>query len=144
VPAGEGGGARALKRRAEPAKARSAVAGLRQVAESLSPRDSEGRLCQVYERWIYSAVLCFALDTTEQDFHYSYSVFQGEYSRSLRFRSGAEINQAFQRLIERVRGALQLKDGLHLTRAPTTPPPAQAPPAAAGAKGGGRARETCV
>jgi hypothetical protein len=107
----------------------------------LESKSSEGRLRQVCERWIYSAVLCFALDTTEQeqtDFHYSYSVFQGEYSRSLRFRSGAEINQAFRR------GALQLKDGLHLIRAPTTPAPAQAPPAAAGAKGGGRARETCV
>lgn len=90
----------------------SNAAGLGQIAETLSSKSSEGRLRQVCERWIYSAVLCFALDTTEQeqtDFHYSYSVFQGEYSRNLRFGSGAEMDQAFQRLIERVRGALQLK-----------------------------------
>lgn len=90
----------------------SNAAGLGQIAETLSSESSVGRLLQVCERWIYSAVLCFALDTTEQqrtDFHYSYSVFQGEYSRNLRFGSGAEMDQVFQRLIDRVRGALQLK-----------------------------------
>jgi len=39
----------------------------------------------------------------------SYSLFQGEYSRNLRFRHGGEMDQVFQRLIDRVRGSLQLK-----------------------------------
>ena len=38
------------------------------VAETLSsPESSVGRLVQAPERWIYSAVLCFALDVADQE-----------------------------------------------------------------------------
>lgn len=88
------------------------AAGLHEIAETLSSDSSEGRLVQVCERWIYSAVLCFVLDTREQErtgFQYSYSVYQAEYSRNLLFRSGREMDQVFQRLIDRVRGPLQVQ-----------------------------------
>jgi DNA-binding transcriptional ArsR family regulator len=90
----------------------SNAAGLGQIAETLSSESSVGRLLQVCERWIYSAVLCFAVDIADQertDFQYSYSIYQAEYSRNLLFRHGAEMDQLFQRLIDRVRGRLQLK-----------------------------------
>jgi len=90
----------------------SDAAGLEQIAETSSSESSKGRLLQVCERWIYSAVLCFAVDTADQertDFRYDYSVYQAEYSRNLRFRSGREMDQVFQRLIDRVRGPLQIK-----------------------------------
>jgi len=90
----------------------SNAAGLEQIAETLSSASSVGRLLQVCERWIYSAVLCFAVDSADQertDIQYSYSVFQGEYSRNLQFRRGGEMDQVFQRLIDRVRGSLQIK-----------------------------------
>jgi hypothetical protein len=91
----------------------SDAAGLEQIAEtSSSGVGSEGRLLQVCERWIYSAVLCFAVETADQErtgFRYSYSIYQGEYSRNLLFRSGAEMDQLFQRLIDRVRGRLDIR-----------------------------------
>ena len=91
----------------------SDAAGLEQIAETLSSdASSEGRLLQVCERWIYSAVLCFAVEIADQErtnFCYSYSVYQAEYSRNLLFRSGAEMQQVFQRLIDHVRGRLELK-----------------------------------
>ena len=91
----------------------SDAAGLEQIAETLSSDESsEGRLLQVCERWIYSAVLCFAVESADQertDFCYSYSIYQAEYSRNLLFRHGAEMDQVFQRLIDRVRGHIQLK-----------------------------------
>jgi hypothetical protein len=90
----------------------SNAAGLEQIAETLSSTSSAGRLLQVCERWIYSAVLCFAVETADQertDIRYSYSIYQGEYSRTLLFRRGAEMDQVFQRLIDRVRGSLQLQ-----------------------------------
>lgn len=90
----------------------SDAAGLEEIAETLSSESSVGRLLQVCERWIYSAVLCFAVDTADQErtgFRYSYSVFQGEYSRNLLFRRGGEMDQVFQRLIDRVRGPLHVR-----------------------------------
>ena len=90
----------------------SNAAGLEQIAETLSSESSVGRLLQVCERWIYSAVLCFAVDIADQertDIWYSYSVYQGEYSRNLLFRRGSEMDQLCQRVIDRVRGRVQLK-----------------------------------
>jgi hypothetical protein len=91
----------------------SNAAGLEQIAETLSSDESSaGRLFQACERWIYSAVLCFAVESVDQertDFRYSYSVYQAEYSRNLLFRSGAEMDQVFQRLIDRVRGRMDVK-----------------------------------
>lgn len=83
------------------------------VADTLSsPTSSIGRLVQAPERWIYSAVLCFAMDIADQErtgFRYHYSLFQAEYSRNLLFRSGRQMDQLFDGLIDRVRGPLDLR-----------------------------------
>jgi hypothetical protein len=73
---------------------------------------SVGRLVQVCERWIYSSCLCFALDLDEQQkcgFHYSYSVYQAEYSRNLLFIRGTTMEQIFQSIIDRTRAPLNIK-----------------------------------
>jgi len=85
--------------------------GLNQVADTLRSPNAAGLLKKVCERWIYSACLCFALDREEQDrsgFHYEYSSFQIEYSRNLQFRTGAQMEQVFQSLIDRTRAPLDL------------------------------------
>lgn len=86
--------------------------GLGLVADALSSSESSvGRLVQVSERWIYSAVLCFAMDIADQErtnFRYSYSVFQAEYSRNLLFRDGQQMDQVFSGLIDRIRGPLDI------------------------------------
>jgi len=91
----------------------SDAAGLGRIAETLScPESSEGRLVQVCERWIYSAVLCFAVELAEQErtgLRYRYSVFQAEYSRNLLFSSGKEMDQVFGELVDRTRGRLQIR-----------------------------------
>ena len=83
------------------------------VAETLSsPESSVGRLVQAPERWIHSAVLCFALDVADQErtgFRYHYSLFQAEYSRNLLFTSGQRMDRVFGALIDRVRGPLDLR-----------------------------------
>jgi DNA-binding transcriptional ArsR family regulator len=90
----------------------SDATGLDRVAETLSSSSSAGRLARVCERWIYSAVLCFALDLADQErtgFRYRYSVFQAEYSRNLLFTRGSEMDQVFSRLIERTRARLEIR-----------------------------------
>ena len=76
------------------------------------PRDAAiGRLGQVCDRWIYSACLCFGLDTGEQEasgFRYAYSVYQAEYSRNLLFRSGAQMEALFDRILDRTRSRLDI------------------------------------
>ncbi len=70
-----------------------------------------GRLRQVCERWIYSCCLCFGLSSDEQErttFHYQFSVLQIEYSRNLLFRSGHQMEQVFQGLIDRTRSRLHM------------------------------------
>ncbi len=70
-----------------------------------------GQLSQVCERWIYSACLCFALDSQEQErtgFHYEYSIYQVEYSRNLLFGNGAQMEQVFQRMVDRTRARLDV------------------------------------
>jgi len=84
---------------------------LAKVADTLSQKEAGGRLRQLCERWIYSTCLCFALDLGEQEksrFQYQYSVFQMEYSRNLLFRSGRQMDQIFQALIDRTRSPLDL------------------------------------
>jgi hypothetical protein len=74
-------------------------------------KETAGRLRQLCERWIYSVCLCFALDLEEQDksrFQYQYSVFQMEYRRNLLFRSGRQMEEIFQALIDRTRAPLDL------------------------------------
>jgi hypothetical protein len=85
---------------------------LGQIADTLLSAETEGRLRQLCDRWIYSACLIFALDSEEQQrsgFRYEYSSFQLEYSRNLRFKNGAKMYQVMQSLIDRTRGALNLK-----------------------------------
>jgi hypothetical protein len=81
------------------------------VADTLSEPDTTGRLAAVCERWIYSACLCFGLGLEEQQrsgFRYEYSVYQAEYSRNLLFRSGAQMDAVFGRLVDRTRGRLDV------------------------------------
>jgi hypothetical protein len=89
----------------------TSAAGLAQVADTLSQNETAGRLRQLCERWIYTTCLCFALDPEEQKrsvFSYTYSVFRMEYSRNLLFRSGSQMEQVFQALIDRSRSPLDL------------------------------------
>jgi hypothetical protein len=81
------------------------------VADTLSEPDTTGRLVAVCERWIYTACLCFGLSLQEQQrsgFRYEYSVYQAEYSRNLLFRSGAQMDAVFGRLVDRTRGRLDV------------------------------------
>lgn len=84
---------------------------LARIADTLSDTDTIGRLVQVCERWIYSACLCFALDIEEQErtrFRYAYSVYQVEYSRNLLFDIGAQMEQVFERMVDRTRAKLDV------------------------------------
>jgi hypothetical protein len=86
-------------------------AGLARVADALSRHATVGRLGQVCDRWIYTACLCFALDLDEQrrsGFSYAYSVYQAEYSRNLLFRCGAQMQQLFDRVVDRTRSRLDV------------------------------------
>jgi hypothetical protein len=56
--------------------------------------------------------LCFALGIDEQErsaFRYAYSVFQVEYSRNLLFRRGSQLEQVFQRMVDRTRARLDVR-----------------------------------
>jgi hypothetical protein len=108
---------------------------LAQVADALSQHAAIGRLGQVCDRWIYSACLCFGLSLAEQarsGFRYSYSIYQAEYSRNLLFASGGQMEDLFDRILDRTRSRLDipalrvlfgLKNRPHSNRA--AGPPAQ-------------------
>ena len=108
---------------------------LAQVADTLSQPAAIGRLGQVCDRWIYSACLCFGLDLADQarsGFRYYYSIYQAEYSRNLLFRSGGQMEDLFDRILDRTRSRLDipalrtlfgLKNRPHHNRA--SGPPAQ-------------------
>jgi len=84
---------------------------LAQVADTLSQKATVGRLSQVCDRWIYSACLCFGLDTEEQErsgFHYAYSIYQVEYSRNLLFRVGGQMDRLFDTMVDRTRSRLDV------------------------------------
>jgi len=79
---------------------------LNKIAESLNSESFIGRLSSVCDHWIYSACLCFGLDLDDQKrtgFHYNYSVFQAEQSRNLIFKSGEQLDQVYQAMIDRTR-----------------------------------------
>jgi hypothetical protein len=87
-------------------------AALARIADTLSEPETEGRLRQLCDRWIYSACLLFGLDLAEQErsgFQYLYSTYQLEYSRNLGFRSGKQMWEVLQRLVDRTRSRLDLK-----------------------------------
>jgi len=95
--------------------------GLAQVADALPRLAARGRLGQVCDRWIYTACLCFGLDTAEQGisgFRYDYCVYQAEYSRNLLFAAGARMEDLFDRVLDRTRSrldvpAVRILFGLH-------------------------------
>ena len=81
------------------------------VADALPQPAAIGRLGQVCDRWIYTACLCFGLDLDEQErsgFRYGYSVYQAEYSRNLLFRSGRQMEDLFNRVLDRTRSRLDI------------------------------------
>ncbi len=99
---------------------------LAKIADTLAEDQAVRRLTQVCEQWIYSTCLCFALDTDEQErtgFHYMYSVYQVEYIRNLLFCSGGQMEDVFQRMVDRTRARLDVPQTAHLVRrqAPTPP-----------------------
>lgn len=84
---------------------------LAQVADTLRSQDAVGRLSQICSRWIYSACLRFALSSEEREasgFAYCFSLYQAEYSRNLLFRHGAQMDDIFDRLIDRNRRLLRI------------------------------------
>jgi hypothetical protein len=86
-------------------------AGLARCADALSRHAAIGRLSQVCQRWIYSACLCFALDSGEQQrsgFGYGFSVYQVEYSRNLIFASGPQMERVFDLAVDRTRSRLDV------------------------------------
>src|SRR4029077_3623643 len=85
--------------------------GLQQVADTLRLGGATGRLAEVCERWLYCC-LCFALDSDDQQrtgFRYALSIYQMEYSRNFLFKSGREMEQIFEGLIDRTRATLDIK-----------------------------------
>ena len=89
----------------------SDLPALNSLAAGLAGSSGLVRLAQVCDRWIYSACLCFGLTGQEQErsqFHYSYSSYQLEYSRNLLFKSGRQLDQVYQGLIDRTRNLLDV------------------------------------
>jgi hypothetical protein len=90
----------------------SDFAAVNRLARKLAGGSVIGRLRKICDRLIYSKALIFALPTEEQQrsgFTYQYSVFQMELSRNLLFRRGATMDEAHQKLIDRTRAPLDLK-----------------------------------
>ena len=90
----------------------SDFAAVNRVAARLHQENAIGRLRELCERWIYSTCVCFALTHEEQKrigFAYQYSVFQLELSRNLLFLRGTTMNELYQKLIDRTRAPLDLK-----------------------------------
>lgn len=82
------------------------------LATEFNRVETIARLRELCERWIYSTCLCFALPTEERrhsGFSYQYSVFQLELSRNLLFWRGSTMEEVYQKLIERTRVPLALK-----------------------------------
>jgi hypothetical protein len=89
----------------------SDLAGINRVAERLDGKLGLARLGEVVDRWVYSACLCFALNLEQQkrsEFRYAYSCYQLEYSRNLLFKSGRQLDEIYQGLIDRTRRVLDV------------------------------------
>ena len=81
------------------------------LAQQLDAARGLARLAQVVDRWVYSACLCFALNREQQKrsgFRYAYSCYQLEYSRNLLFKSGRQLDEVYQGLIDRTRRLLDV------------------------------------
>ncbi len=89
----------------------SDLAKINGVAERLDGKQGLARLGEVVDRWIYWACLCFALKLEQQkrsEFRYAYSCYQLEYSRNLLFKSGRQLDEIYQGLIDRTRRVLEV------------------------------------
>jgi hypothetical protein len=89
----------------------SDLAGINRLAQRLDGAQGLARLAQVADRWVYSACLCFGLTRQQQqrsNFRYAYSTYQLEYSRNLLFKSGRQLDQVYQGLIDRTRRLLDV------------------------------------
>ncbi|PYS38644.1 MAG: hypothetical protein DMG14_16885 [Acidobacteria bacterium] len=85
---------------------------LNQIAKTLRAARAVGRLTKVCDRWLYSACLCFALDSEQQersDFKYQYAFYQLEHSRNLLFKRGTTLDEVYEKLLDRTRRALDVK-----------------------------------
>ena len=85
---------------------------LNQIAKTLRAAHAVGRLTKVCDRWLYSACLCFALDSEERErsrFQYQYSFYQLEHSRNLLFKRGTTLDEVYEKLLDRTRRALDVK-----------------------------------
>lgn len=90
----------------------SDFAEVNRLASSLNQDSTVARLRKVCEQWIYSTCLCFVLTNEERErsgFAYNYSVFQLELSRNLLFRRGTTMDEVYQKLIDRTRASLDIK-----------------------------------
>ena len=89
----------------------SDLRGLDAIAARLRAPGAMLGLAEVCERWTYSACLCFGLTREEQlrsGFRYQFSIYQIEYSRNLVFKSGRELDEYYQSLVERIWPALNV------------------------------------
>ena len=89
----------------------SDLAGINGLAQQLDGTRGLALLGQVVDRWVYSACLCFALNFEQQKrsgFRYAYSCYQLEYSRNLLFKSGRQLDEVYQGLIDRTRRLLDV------------------------------------
>jgi hypothetical protein len=97
---------------------------LAHVADTLCQPDAIGRLSQVCNRWIYSACICFALSSEEQErcgFRYEISIHQVEFSRNLLFQNGSHMEALFETVIDRTRSSIdvgQVRTILGINRIP--------------------------
>ena len=83
---------------------------LTQIAETSCAAHTIGQLRQLCDRWIYSC-LHFALTIEEQrrsGFHYTYALFQIEYSRNFLFRVPAQMEHVYNALLDRSRALLDI------------------------------------
>lgn len=91
----------------------SNFARIDELAAGLLGNQLQSSLQAVCERWLYSACLCFALPVAEQArsrFRYKFSVWQIEYSRNLLFQDGQVMDELYQKIIDRTRAPLDIKD----------------------------------
>lgn len=89
----------------------SDLARLSALAKQLDGAAGLAALAKVCDRWVYSACLCFGLSRQQQDhsgFRYAYSCYQLEYSRNLLFKSGRQLDELYQGLIDRTRRSLDV------------------------------------
>jgi hypothetical protein len=85
---------------------------LHALTTALQQPQLHARLQDVCRRWIDSSCLCFALTLEEQKrsrFEYTFSCFQLELSRNFLFHRPADLDEVYQKLLDRTRQSLDVK-----------------------------------